>query len=86
MRFLKKLLISIYVYLALFAVICMVMWIIRGDEPHTLITAVFSAAGVESVIGGIIKYRESKEQPKAQSEAQSEEKSTEDEEPPRKAE
>lgn len=82
MRFLKKLLISIYVYLALFAVVCMVMWILRGDEPHTLITAVFSAAGVESVIGGIIKYRESKEQSKAQSE----EKFTEDEEPPRKAE
>lgn len=82
MRFLKKLLVSIYVYLALFAVVCMVMWILRGDEPHTLITAVFSAAGVESVIGGIIKFRESKEQSKAQSE----EKTAEDEEPPRKAE
>lgn len=79
MRFLKKLLISLYVYLAVFAVICLVLWVVRGDEPHTLITAVFSAAGVESIIGGIMKVKEKKTE---SAEADSAEK----EEPPRRAE
>lgn len=60
MRFLKKLLISLYIYLAVFAAVCLVLWVWRGDEPHTLITAVFSAAGVESIIGGIMKVKEKK--------------------------
>ena len=55
MRFLKKLLISLYIYLAVFAAVCLVLWVWRGDEPHTLITAVFGAAGIESIIGGIMK-------------------------------
>jgi uncharacterized membrane protein YeiB len=79
MRFLKKLLISLYVYLAVFAVVCLVLWVVRGDEPHTLITAVFSAAGVESIIGGIMKVKEKKTE---SAEADSAEK----EEPPRRAE
>ena len=79
MRFLKKLLISLYVYLAVFAVVCLVLWVVRGDEPHTLITAVFSAAGVESIIGGIMKVKEKKAE---SAEADSAEK----EEPPRRAE
>lgn len=79
MRFLKKLLVSLYVYLAVFAVVCLVLWVVRGDEPHTLITAVFSAAGVESIIGGIMKVKEKKTE---SAEADSAEK----EEPPRRAE
>lgn len=64
MRFLKKLLLGLYIFLAAFAVICLVLWVIRGDEPDTLIMAVFGAAGVESVISGIMKIRESKEEKK----------------------
>ena len=79
MRFLKKLLISLYVYLAVFAVVCLVLWVVRGNEPHTLITAVFSAAGVESIIGGIMKVKEKKTE---SAEADSAGK----EEPPRRAE
>ncbi len=58
MRFLKKLLVSIYTYLAVFAAVCLILWIFRGDEPSTLIMAVFGAAGVESMVGGILKFRE----------------------------
>ena len=79
MRFLKKLLISLYIYLAVFAAVCLVLWVWRGDEPHTLITAVFSAAGVESIIGGIMKVKEKKTE-------SAEADSAENEEPPRKAE
>lgn len=78
MRFLKKLLVSIYLFLAIFSVVCLVLWIIRGDEPETLIMAVFGAAGVESVIGGMMKIIESK--------SESKDDSGRNEKPPRKAE
>lgn len=54
------------------------LWIIYGDEPETLIMAVFGAAGVESVIGGMMKIIESKSESKDDSER--------NEKPPRKAE
>lgn len=79
MRFLKKLLVSLYVFLAVFAVVCLILWVLRGDEPHTLITAVFGAAGVESIISGVMKIAERKtESASADSEEQ--------EAPPGKAE
>lgn len=78
MRFLKKMLVSIYLFLAIFAVVCLVLWIIYGDEPETLIMAVFGAAGIESVIGGMMKIIESKSESKDDSER--------NEKPPRKAE
>ena len=61
MRFLKRLLVSIYAFLGGFAVVCLMLWCITGDEPTTLITGVFAAAGVESIVGGIIKFKEAKE-------------------------
>ena len=79
MRFLKKLLVALYIYLAVFAVVCLVLWVLRGDEPRTLITAVFGAAGIESVIGGVMKIREKKTE-------SAEADSAENEEPPRRAE
>jgi hypothetical protein len=61
MRFLKRLLVAIYGFLGVFAVVCLMLWVVTGDEPVTLITGVFAAAGVESVVGGIIKFKEAKE-------------------------
>ena len=61
MRFLKRLLVAIYGFLGVFVVVCLVLWVVTGDEPVTLITGVFAAAGVESIVGGIIKFKEAKE-------------------------
>jgi hypothetical protein len=58
MRFLKRLLISVYVYLGLLLVACFAAWLITGDEPTAIITGACGAAGVESIVGGIIKFRE----------------------------
>lgn len=61
MRYLKRLLAAIYIFLGGFAVVCLIMWCITGNEPTTLVTAVFAAAGVESVAGVMLKYKESKD-------------------------
>ena len=58
MRFLKKLLLSIYAYLAVFGVICLILWACTREEPQALIAGVFGAAGVESIIGGMMKLKE----------------------------
>ncbi len=58
MRYLKKLLIGVYIYLGIFAIVCYVGWLITKGEPAALIAGVFGAGGVESLVGGIIKYRE----------------------------
>lgn len=62
MRYLKRLLAAIYAFLGGFAVMCFVMWCITGDEPTALITGVFAAAGVESVAGVMIKFKEAKDE------------------------
>ena len=61
MRFLKRLLVAIYAFLGGFAVVCLLLWCITGNEPTTLITGVFAAAGVESIVGGLIKWKEAQE-------------------------
>lgn len=61
MRFLKRLLVAIYGFLGVFVVACLMLWVVTGYEPVTLITGVFAAAGVESIVGGIIKFKEAKE-------------------------
>lgn len=58
MRFLKKLLLSIYAYLAVFGAICLILWACTREEPQALIAGVFGAAGVESIIGGMMKLNE----------------------------
>ena len=58
MRYLKKLLISVYIYLGIFAIAVYIGWLITGDEPSALIAGVFGAGGIESLVGGIIKFRE----------------------------
>ena len=42
----------------MFAIACLLSWIVIRDEPTALIAAVFAAGGVESIIGGIIKLTE----------------------------
>lgn len=64
MRFLKRLLVSIYVFLGVFAALCLVLWAVTGNEPTALITGVFAAAGVESMVGGVIKFIDSQEKKK----------------------
>lgn len=61
MKFLKILLTCLYAFLAAFAVACLVVWVILRDLPDTLVMAVFGVAGVESIVGGIIKTKEQKE-------------------------
>lgn len=58
MRYLKKLLIAVYVYLGIFTIIVYIGWLITKNEPSALIAGVFGAGGIESLVGGIIKYRE----------------------------
>jgi len=58
MRYLKRLLVGIYVYLGVFGLMCYISWFFTRDEPTALITAVFGAAGIESIVGAIIKIRE----------------------------
>ncbi len=59
-RYLKRLLVSIYVYLAVFDLIVLINFIITGNEPTTLVASVNAVVGVESIISGIIKLSEQK--------------------------
>lgn len=70
MRFLKRLLVSIYTFLGSFSVVCLLLWCITGDEPTTLITGVFAAAGIESIVGGLIKWKESRDESKSDTSAE----------------
>ena len=65
MRFLKKLLLAIYAYLAVFGAICLILWACTREEPQALIAGVFGAAGVESIIGGMMKLKEIKSESKS---------------------
>ena len=62
MRFLKKLLIGVYVYLALFSAATLVIFAVYQTEPTALVTCVFGVAGIESMLGAIIKSSEAKKQ------------------------
>ena len=63
-RFLTSLMRWIYVYLAVFSVICLVLWIILRDEPTALIAGVFGATGIESIAGAYIRSVESRNEKK----------------------
>ena len=58
MRFLKKLLIGVYIFLGCFAVATLIIFIFTGNEPTTLVGCTFGVAGVESMLAAIIKARE----------------------------
>lgn len=59
-RYLKRLLASIYLYLAIFDISALVWFMISGSEPATLIVSVNTIVGAESIISGIIKLSEQK--------------------------
>ena len=58
MRYLKRLLTAVYIYLALFAAACFGVFLLRGEEPAALIAGVCGAAGIESVVAALMKLRE----------------------------
>lgn len=62
MRFLKTMLVSLYIFLGCFAVACYISWCITGSEPQALIMGVFGGVGIESIVAGVIKVREQKDE------------------------
>jgi len=66
MRFLKRILVSVYTYAAVFFAICLILYICTGDEPVALISGVAGAMSVESIISGMIKDRETQAAAKTQ--------------------
>ncbi len=58
MKFLKRILIGVYVFLGVFTLACLILWAILGEEPAALIAGVCGAAGVESVAGALMKWKE----------------------------
>ena len=61
MRRMKKLLLSIYLYMGIFFGICLILWIATGEEPASLIMGISAAVGVESVAAGAIRIYENKQ-------------------------
>lgn len=55
MRFLKKFLIGIYIFLAVYSTAALVLYIFTGNEPVVLTGCVFGVVGAESLIGCYIK-------------------------------
>ena len=74
MRFMKRLLMGIYIYMGVFFGICLVVWIFAGNEPAALIAGVSAAVGVESIAAGIIRIHENREQNKHEKEMNEHEK------------
>lgn len=68
MRWMKKLLLGIYIYMGVFFGICLIVWIITRDEPTALIAGISAAVGVESIAAGVIRVYENKEQNKHEKE------------------
>jgi hypothetical protein len=62
MRFLKIMLTILYIFLGLFTVACFVNWCVTGTEPQALIMGVFGGIGIESIVAGVIKVREKKDE------------------------
>lgn len=62
MRFLKAMLTTLYIFLGCFAVACYISWCVTGTEPQALIMGVFGGIGIESIVAGVIKVRENKDE------------------------
>lgn len=61
MRWMKKLLLGIYIYMGAFFGICLIWWMVTGNEPTALIAGISAAVGVESVAAGVIRVYEQKQ-------------------------
>lgn len=59
--FIKKILITMFIFLFLFIVTMIVTFFIMGETPDILITAVFAACVGEYSICGLIKNRKERE-------------------------
>lgn len=68
MRYMKRLLTGIYLYMGAFFAACYVSWLITGNEPAALIAGISAAVGVESIAAGLIRIHENKEQNKHEKE------------------
>lgn len=51
----------LYIFLGCFAVACFIAWCVTGSEPQALIMGVFGGVGIESIVAGVIKVREKKD-------------------------
>lgn len=70
MRFLKIMLTSLYIFLGCFAVACYIGWCVTGSEPQALIMGVFGGVGIESIVAGVIKVRENKDEKTEEADAE----------------
>jgi hypothetical protein len=61
LRFLKRFLVGIYIFLAVFSIATLIIFAFTGIEPVILIGGVFGMVGVESVIGYFIKILSDKD-------------------------
>lgn len=68
MRWMKRLLLAIYLYMGILFAACYVSWLITGEEPTSLIMGVSAAVGVESIAAGAIRIYENIEQNKHEKE------------------
>lgn len=64
MRFMKRLLVAVYLYIGVFFALCLIVWIVTREEPAALIAGISAAAGVESIIAGWMRIREMQEERK----------------------
>ena len=64
MRYLKRLLTAVYIYMGVFFAVCLICWIVTGEEPAALIAGISAATGVESIIAGCIRIKEIREESK----------------------
>lgn len=62
MRWMKKLLLGIYIYMGVFFAICLIWWMVTGNEPSALIAGISVGVGVESMATGMIRIFENREQ------------------------
>lgn len=72
MRFLKTMLTVLYIFLGCFTVACFINWCVTGTEPQALIMGVFGGIGIESIVAGVIKVREKKDEVKPDEAAEAE--------------
>lgn len=64
MRYLTRLLTAVYIYIGVFFAVCLICWIVTGEEPTALIAGISAATGVESIIAGCIRIKEIREEMK----------------------
>ena len=49
---------------------CYISWCLTGSEPQALIMGVFGGVGIESIVAGVIKVRENKDEETEEADAE----------------